>query len=102
MSTYISNKLYGDIIMIELAPPEYIKYMTLMNAMLYCQFLYIDDKRDWRLPSAQEMSQYKNIHIQKIDYAMWFEDDVKLFERYLRSGIQTSVANYVIPVRTIW
>jgi hypothetical protein len=101
MSTYISNKLYGDIIMIELAPPEYMQYMTLMNAMLYCQFLDIDDKRDWRLPSAQEMSRCKGIHIQKIDYVMWFEDDVKLFEIYLRSGIQTSVANYVIPVRTI-
>lgn len=101
MSCYISKKLYGNISMIELAPEQYITHLTLADAILYCRFLEVDGKRDWRLPSLIEMQVNKAIYERSMNHAMWVESDIKLFESYLRSGIQSSYTNYVIPVRTI-
>lgn len=101
MSCYISKKLYGNTPMIEIAPEQYVMYMTLSDAILYCRFLEVDGKRDWRLPSLIEMQVNKAIYDRSMDHTMWVESDVTLFESYLRSGVQSSYTNYVVPVRTI-
>jgi hypothetical protein len=40
--------------MIEIAPNEYWKYLTLEDAVLYCFSLNIDNKIHWRLPTEEE------------------------------------------------
>jgi hypothetical protein len=40
---------------IEVSPISTMVRMTLSDALVYCLFLEVDGKRDWRLPHASEL-----------------------------------------------
>lgn len=87
--------------MIELAPPEYLKRMTLRDAVLYCQFLEIDGKRDWRFPTLNEVKTCK--HIASMQDAIWLDGDLELVDNSLRGGSGGKAMDFtfgVVPVRT--
>jgi hypothetical protein len=76
--------------MIEISDEKYRIECTFYEALLYVQFLEIDGKNGWRLPTQDE---YLNIH--SIGSYCWYSsdiDDPELFKDHLF---------WCIPVRDI-
>ena len=72
--------------MIEIAPEEYWKPLTMQEAKLYCFSLNIDDKIGWRLPTKDE---YYNEW--KIPMLCWNQS----------SNIGPGMTRETVPVRAV-
>lgn len=60
---------------IELSPSSSIyKCNTFAEALMYINFLIIDGKRDWRLPTRMERAE-RGIYGQTQDFVYWDSDD---------------------------
>jgi hypothetical protein len=44
---------------IELCPKQYEKALNYYDALLYCSLLEIDDRKDWRMPTYEELLQFE-------------------------------------------
>ncbi len=61
--------------MLEVAHIDYWIECTFSEALIYCQFLNINEYRDWRLPTSAEAT----LHIGYID-AFWHMEDTKFID----------------------
>ena len=75
--------------MIEIAPEEYHKDLTIDEAIMYCFSLNIDGKIGWRLPSTGEYHEYSH-HL-----FCWYQLDIENKEEWEDEAMPT------IPVRDL-
>lgn len=83
----------------EVAPEEHWatldNRLTINDAAIYCKFLGIDGKCDWRLPTAREFNTIKCYHENLIESQSWVSEDIQShYSRY------NEIKLNVIPVRT--
>jgi hypothetical protein len=69
------------------------KSMSLLDAVLYCQFLEINGNRGWRLPTINELISSRSPVISK--WAFWSSNDLNNMDGW---GDHKC---YVIPVRDV-
>lgn len=109
--------------MIEVAPISYQKRMSWYDAVMYCNFLDIDGKCDWRLPDITEAGNIEHILIDN-SYALgayiwsstppeddWDDSYIQtynpfLFQQFNQDGCgvlakSNTNTNLVVPVRDI-
>jgi hypothetical protein len=73
---------------IEVSPISTMRLMTLNDAVMYCLFLEVDGKRDWRLPNMNELHLLVNSvadHKEK-GFAHWTQSDKP--EIYANSSVK--------------
>lgn len=106
--------------MLELSPVEYHKPMSWHDALLYCQFLEIDGKTGWRLPTYLELSTMPLLEPHEDDDCEYywssnelvFNGDAYALSMYVvaaytedesqrTSALKTYAGNIVFPVRVI-
>ncbi len=78
---------------IEVAPKETEIKADWYNAVLYCQFLDVGGKTDWRLPTKDELNDIYNLKNKELDGSIYWSATGVIYSNYawtqhITSGIR--------------
>lgn len=106
---YLKDNCIGHL---ELAPIESTRLLSYNEALIYCQFLNINDKRDWRLPSWDEFCSIRKyiarerVHLNTMHAIYWVDDGSTFDIRYNNYKSEDYLINADIlnvrPIRTLY
>ena len=82
--------------MIEIAEYQYFKQIDWFNAKIYCQFLTIDNKSNWRLPTLEE-AYY--MPIPTAEYC-WTDTEFNIRDYRANHFKPECISNFVYTART--
>jgi hypothetical protein len=90
---------------IEISPKEYEKELNWDDSNLYCQLLDIDGKKDWRMPTKEELNEIYNSENDFVGSYYWSStenDGHNAWGQNLSNGVQYSnYKNYSYYVRAV-